>query len=196
MAVCLLLALAVWFGGVWTQHKMLHENVIRLHVVADSDEPQAQNVKMQVKEAVMAYLEQALAQVPTAQEAKAFLQANLQKLEQIANETLEKAGSACKAVVQLVKTSFATRQYDSFTLPAGVYDALRITIGSGSGQNWWCVVFPGLCTGPVADAFAEAGWDTSATDSLTGALTGERPYQLRFFLLDCLGWLENFFFGE
>ena len=70
VAVCLLVAFAVWFGSVWTQRQMLGENVIRLHVVADSDDALAQDVKMQVKEAVMAYLEPALAAIPTAEESK------------------------------------------------------------------------------------------------------------------------------
>jgi stage II sporulation protein R len=71
---------------------------------------------------------------------------------------------------------------------------LRITLGEGKGQNWWCVVFPQLCLPAVStDMEAEAA-GAGFSDTLTGALTQE--YEVRFFLLDCLGWLENFLFGK
>ena len=79
-------------------------------------------------------------------------------------------------------------------MPAGTYDALRITVGEGQGQNWWCVVFPQLCLPAVSEGFEDTAAGAGFSDSLTGALEGE--YQVRFFLLDCLGWLENFLFGS
>ena len=87
---------------------------------------------------------------------------------------------------------FATRYYDTFTLPAGIYEALRITIGEGEGQNWWCVVFPTLCVGATVEEFEETAHCAGFSDGLTGALTGEDGYEVRFFFLDALGKLENF----
>ena len=76
--------------------------------------------------------------------------------------------------------------------PAGIYEALRITIGAGEGHNWWCVVFPALCVGATVSEFEETAHCAGMNDSLTGALAGEESYEARFLVLDALGRLENF----
>ena len=90
-------------------------------------------------------------------------------------------------MVTLGKEVFDTRYYDTFTLPAGVYEALRITIGEGQGKNWWCVVFPTLCVPATSDGFEDVAAGAGFPDALTSALEGESGYELRFFLLDLLG---------
>jgi len=86
------------------------------------------------------------------------------------------------------------RNYDTFRLPAGVYESLRIVIGEGEGKNWWCVVFPELCLPATAEGFESVAVGSGFSEALSGALTGETQYEIRFFLLDCFGRLENFFF--
>ena len=127
------------------------------------------------------------------EQARAYLQANLPKIQAIANQALEAAGCDCEAVVTLCREAFDTRYYDTFTLPAGVYEALRITIGAGEGQNWWCVAFPTLCLSATSEGFEAEAAGAGFPDSLTGALAGEPEYEVRFFLLDALGKLENLF---
>ena len=68
-----------------------------------------------------------------------------------------------------------------------------MTIGAGEGQNWWCVVFPTLCVSAASDGFAETAAEAGFSDSLTGTLSGEEGYEVRFFFLDCLGWIQRFF---
>ena len=109
---------------------------------------------------------------------------------------LEEAGYDGEAVVTLCKEAFDTRYYDTFTLPAGVYEALRITIGEGAGKNWWCVVFPTFCVPAAGEGFEDVAVDAGFSDALSGALTGEKPYELRFFFLDKLGELENRLFTK
>jgi stage II sporulation protein R len=191
---CVLAAFLVWFGTVLADRQTLNENVIRFHVVADSDGVEDQAVKLQVRDAVVEYLQPVLAELPTAEEARAWLEAHLQEIKAVADRILAENGFAETASVTVRKEAFTTRRYDTFTMPAGVYDALRITLGEGKGQNWWCVVFPQLCLPAVStDMEAEAA-GAGFSDTLTGALTQE--YEVRFFLLDCLGWLENFLFGK
>ena len=99
-----------------------------------------------------------------------------------------------EAAVSLCKEAFDTRYYETFTLPAGVYEALRITIGEGNGKNWWCVVFPSLCVPATSSGFEDAAVGAGFSDTLSGAVTGEEDYEVRFYLLDTLGRLENILF--
>ena len=183
----------LWVADVVVDRYKLSNELIRLHVVADSDSEEDQAIKLQVRDAVQAYLQSNLPQTATKEETMEFLQQHLTQLTETANRTLSEAGVDDRAVVTLAREAFPKREYDTFSLPAGVYDSLRIRIGEAGGQNWWCVVFPSLCYGAAEENFeattAGAGFD----EPLTGALTGEKNYQVRFFLLDCLGWLQNFF---
>lgn len=194
MGICLLLVLAVWGGTLLADRKLLDENLIRLHVVANSDSQEDQEVKLRVRDAVNASLREGLQNIGDVEQAKAYLEENLPKIQEIANAALEKAGVSQKAVVTLGREAFDTRFYDTFTLPAGVYEALRITIGKGQGHNWWCVAFPTLCIPATAEGFADTAAGAGFPDALTGALTGEEEYEVRFFLLDALGRVEKYFF--
>ena len=107
---------------------------------------------------------------------------------------LKEAGCGDLATVSLAVEEFATRVYDTFTLPAGVYEALRITIGEGEGKNWWCVVFPTLCVPATSQGFEDVAAGAGFPDTLTAALEGEEGYEIRFYLLDLLGKVEGYFF--
>ena len=194
VGICLILAALVWCGTLLSDRQKLNEDLIRLHVVANSDSQADQEIKLRVRDAVVSSLQSDLAKVADVEEAKAYLRENLAKIQQIANDVLEKAGFDGEAVVTLCREAFDTRYYDTFTLPAGIYESLRITIGEGSGHNWWCVVFPTLCLPATTEGFADTAAGAGFSDSLTGALTGETEYQVRFFLLDALGKLEAQFF--
>lgn len=192
---CALLAAFVWCGTVIADRQRLNEELIRLHVVANSDRVEDQELKLLVRDAIITSLRQALADVRDTEQAKEYLQENLPKLQELANKTLDAAGSAQQAVVTLCREGFPTRQYNTFSLPAGIYEALRVTIGDGAGKNWWCVVFPSLCVPQTSQGFIDTAAGAGFPDALSGALTGEEPYQIRFYLLDKLGELEKFLAG-
>ena len=192
---CALLAAFVWCGTVIADRQRLNEELIRLHVVANSDRVEDQELKLLVRDAIITSLRQALADVRDTEQAKEYLQENLPKLQELANKTLDAAGSAQQAVVTLCREGFPTRQYNTFSLPAGIYEALRVTIGDGAGENWWCVVFPSLCVPQTSQGFSDTAAGAGFPDALSGALTGEEPYQIRFYLLDKLGELEKFLAG-
>lgn len=193
---CFLLAALVWCGTLIADRQTLNEELIRLHVVANSDSDEDQAVKLRVRDAVIESLRSAMEDVADVEEAKAYLQENLPRIQQVANDTLEALGCDCEAVVTLCKETFDTRYYDTFTLPAGVYEALRITIGEGEGHNWWCVVFPTLCVPATSEGFADVAAGAGFSEELNGALTGEEEYEVRFFLLDVLGRVENLLFDK
>ena len=192
---CALLAAFVWCGTVIADRQRLNEELIRLHVVANSDRVEDQELKLLVRDAIITSLRQALADVRDTEQAKEYLQENLPKLQELANKTLDAAGSAQQAVVTLCREGFPTRQYNTFSLPARIYEALRVTIGDGAGKNWWCVVFPSLCVPQTSQGFSDTAAGAGFPDALSGALTGEEPYQIRFYLLDKLGELEKFLAG-
>lgn len=195
LGTILLLAALVWFGTVLADRQTLNNDLIRLHVVAASDSAEDQQVKLQVRDALVEHLQTAMQSLPDARRAKAYLQERLSELETLANGVLAAAGVADRAKVTLTKEAFSTRDYDTFSLPAGVYESLRVTIGEGEGKNWWCVVFPSLCLPAAGEGFADAAAGAGFDASLTGALRQEDGYAIRFFFLDCLGWLQNLVYG-
>lgn len=194
IGICLLAVLAVWGGTLLADRKRLNEELIRLHVVANSDSREDQDIKLLVRDAVTNSLRRDLESMKDVEQAKQYLTENLPKIQAIANGALEQAGVSGEAVVSLCHEAFDTRYYDTFTLPAGVYEALRITIGKGEGHNWWCVVFPTLCVPATTEGFADTAAGAGFPDSLTGALTGQEEYEVRFYILDALGRVENYFF--
>jgi len=180
-----------WCVDLFSDKQTLQDNLIRLHVVADSDQPEDQRIKLKVRDAITAYIQPLLESVDSKEEAHERIRTQLDKLEAVANQTLEQLGAAYSAVVTLTEEAFDTRHYDTFSLPSGVYDSLRVTIGNGEGANWWCVVFPSLCVPASADDFQDTAASSGFDDSLTNTIN--REYKIRFFFLDCLGKIENFF---
>ena len=189
---CVSLAAAVWLCALVMDKQTLRQELIRLHVVAASDSAEDQTMKLQVKDAIVESLKADMANLRDVDAAKAYLEENLPKIEALANRVLQEYGCQDVATVQLAVEEFSTRVYDTFTLPAGVYDALRITIGEGQGKNWWCVVFPGLCLPATTEGFEEAASCAGFSDALTATLEGQSGYEIRFWLLDALGRIENF----
>ena len=192
-AICLVLVVLFWFGSVLADRQTLSEDIIRLHVVANSDSEEDQAVKLKVRDAVTEHLEGIMEKLPTAQDAREYILAHVDELQTLSNKVLKEFGSLDTARVTLTEECFDTRQYETFSLPAGVYESLRVTIGDGAGQNWWCVVFPTLCSGATTEEFADTAAGSGFDQPLTGALEGEKTYEIRFFLLDWLGRLQNFF---
>ncbi len=173
--------------------KILREDLIRLHVVGHSDSREDQAVKLIVKAAVVDYLSSKLNGIQNAQQAKEQLLTLLPRVEAVANAALWNEGSTHTAAVTLALEEFDTRVYETFTLPAGVYQSLRISIGEAAGKNWWCVVFPSLCVPKTSQGFADKAVSAGMDKGLSDTLSGKQQYQFRFFLLDCVGKIENMF---
>ena len=187
-----LLAIFVYMGSIVADKQQLTDNVLRLHVVANSDSAEDQAIKLKVRDAVLTAAEAVIAGAEDKAQAQTMLAAHLENLEAAANTVLDELGCTDRAQVTLTEEAFSTREYDTFTLPAGVYDALRVTIGEGQGRNWWCVVFPSLCIPAVSENVEDAAAGAGFSDSLSGAITGQPKYQVRFYFMDALGRLENF----
>ena len=118
---------------------------LRLHVRANSDSAADQAVKYEVKEAIVEYLTPIAASAESKEEAVAALEAALPGIERTANAVLAENGFAYLSRAEIRAEEFPARVYEGVTLGAGVYDALIVELGSGKGDNWWCVIYPPLC---------------------------------------------------
>ena len=191
IAICGILWCFFWGCGLIMDHCILRNQLIRMHVIANSDSKQDQDIKLQVRDAVLHGIQKDLEQLTNVDTAKQYLQENLSKIEKMANDALHAAGFDGTSVVSLCEEAFPIRYYETFTLPAGVYESLKIVIGEGEGKNWWCVAFPSLCIPATAEAFSEQAMESGMSKELSNTLSGESGYEIRFFLLDLLGKIEN-----
>ena len=191
---CFLLAALVWCGTVIGDRQTLHNDLIRLHVVAASDSAEDQALKLRVRDAVTGYLEANMMDAADTREAEVYIRENLAALQTVAETVLNENGTPAPVTVGFTEETFDVRHYDTFSLPAGVYKSLRIVIGEGEGHNWWCVVFPTLCLPETAEQFEAAAVGAGFEDALACALTGEEGYELRFYFLELLGRMENMLF--
>ena len=160
----------------------LSDQVVRLHIVANSDSEEDQRVKLLVRDAVLQEAANWYGDAKTLEEANAALCVHLGAIKSAANEALQNSGSSDRAKVQMTDQYFPTRDYEDFSFPAGKYRTLKITIGEGKGHNWWCVVFPALCL-PAAeeDAFS------TLTQAQRELVQKPERYQVKFKALE---WYE------
>lgn len=138
---------ALGFSGIWQTAPEPTEGgaYLRIHIRADSNAPQAQAVKYTVRDEVVDYLTPLVAEYATKAEAMHGVAENLDNIASVATQTLQRKGFSYTATAELTVEDFPTRVYADHTLPAGEYSALIIRLGSGAGDNWWCVVYPPLC---------------------------------------------------
>lgn len=120
------------------------EGIVRLHIVAESNSPEDQAVKLKIRDRVLEKMKSF--------GTEAEIEKNIAFFEAVANEVLEEEGFSYRAVAEFGAFDFPTKYYDGFALPAGEYTAVRISLGNARGENWWCVLFPPLC---MVDAATE-----------------------------------------
>ena len=119
--------------------------IFRLHVVANSDKEEDQELKLDVKKTVVDYLSRRLGSGADLEETREYVLENLPEIEQAALKTIEEQGKDYPISAVVEKTYFPDKTYGDWTFPAGEYEALNIRIGKGEGKNWWCVLYPSLC---------------------------------------------------
>lgn len=123
----------------------ISSNVFRLHVIANSNSEEDQDLKYLVRDNLINYMNSICSSTSSKEEAINLANAHIDEFYMIAEETIENAGYDYSVNITIGEYNFPTKQYGDISLPAGKYDALRVEIGSASGKNWWCVMFPPLC---------------------------------------------------
>ena len=122
-----------------------HTEYLRIHIRANSNDDIDQTVKYAVKERIVEFLTPYVAQAKTKENAEKIIKSLLLSIEKVADETLLKKGFSYSSKAKINNEKFPTRAYGEYTLESGYYDALIVELGSGKGDNWWCVVYPPLC---------------------------------------------------
>lgn len=167
----------------------IYDEVIRLHVIANSDTAEDQAQKLAVRDAVLAYTESILSAVNSREEAIDVLKEHSDEIQAVAIEALRKCGSSDGVYVELGTETYPTREYAACAFPSGDYLSLRIVIGDGVGKNWWCVLFPTLClsaaegdTVVMESSLAQLGLSGDQYRIITDS--DNTTYQVRFKILE------------
>ena len=121
------------------------DSVFRLHVIANSDSEEDQNLKYIVRDNLLSYMKEICSDCTNKEEAIKIVQEHSKDFEQIAKNTINEQGYSYDVKINIGNFEFPTKTYGDISIPAGYYDALRVEIGEAKGQNWWCVMFPPLC---------------------------------------------------
>ena len=168
----------------------IRQGILRLHVIAASDSDADQKIKLELRDALLTKGAEIFLQSATKEQAQQKLSEGLSLLQKETDRFLKEKDYPHKATVTLEESYFPTRQYENFTLPAGRYDALKVVIGSGEGQNWWCVMFPALCL-PAAQGECE-DFDGILTEKQQEIVKGEK-YKVRLWIVEKWQELNDFF---
>ncbi len=182
MAFAVVLTIGMWAS---VTQRALADEVLRLHVVANSDSDADQAVKLQVRDAILTAATPYLDGVNGQEQAEQALEPHLSELAQAGAAVLGEAGMDYPITVTITDQWFPTKEYTDFALPAGTYRSLQVVLGQGQGHNWWCVVFPPLCVSSVSEesvATSASGVLSEDQISLISGQDGE--YVLRFKVLE------------
>lgn len=181
--LALLLGLcAAMLWGAWSMQRQdaLAQKMIRLHVIANSDSDADQALKLEVRDRVLDFTTTVLQRSANMEDAQVRLREELTRIEDIAQREIAAQGYDYPVTAQLASTEFPLKEYDGFSLPAGEYMALRLVIGEGEGQNWWCVVYPPLCTAAATDMHRTAVAAGLTDDDVNLITEEDAGYVLRF----------------
>lgn len=173
-----------------TTHNNLANDVLRLHVIANSDSKYDQSLKLKVRDGILKDCSELL-YGDNIEEVKTNASKNLKNIQETAQNILIENGSSYLAEVSICKSYFPTKNYGNFSLPAGKYDALKIIIGKGKGKNWWCVMFPPLClagaTKNEAAICRNAGISEENINIMTCEKDNKPVYKIKFKLAELVG---------
>lgn len=156
-------------------------NVFRFHILANSDTEEDQTLKLKVRDKVLERTKILFDTANSKSDAEEFVKANLETIEEIAQNEVYKNGYNYPVKAEIVNMHFDTRHYESYTLPAGMYDALRITIGNAKGHNWWCVMYPSICIS-TADEGNDRAKDVLSDDEYS--LVTDDKVEYKFFIVE------------
>lgn len=167
----------------------LSNSVFRLHVIANSDSDEDQNLKYLVRDELIHYMNNLCQNISSKEEAIQIANEHINDFYAIAKETIAKNGFHYDVNISIGNFAFPTKYYGDISLPAGFYDALKVEIGEAKGQNWWCVMFPALCfvdvsTGVVPEESKQELQDTLLTEEYNLISSQSEEYRLKFKIVE------------
>ncbi len=151
LACALLISGLLALTGFDAKCEELRENILRLHILANSDSDKDQMIKLKVRDKLLEASNGLYENLEDKEDAKHITEKNIEFLKSEAEEVVKQCGEDYSVDISVGKAYFSTREYKDFTLPAGEYDAVRVLIGEAKGKNWWCIMFPSLCIPSASD---------------------------------------------
>ena len=164
----------------------IYDSVLRLHVLANSDSEEDQALKLSVRDAILADTAHLFADCKSRDEASAVVSENLPLLQMSAERAISEAGYSYPVKIELGEEEYPTKNYESACFPAGEYLSLRVLIGEGVGQNWWCVLFPPLCVSAASESDGSVEVGLYGDQYAIVTETKDIKYKIRFKLLEAI----------
>lgn len=188
ISVALVFSIVVSLTGFQKECSNLRNDVLRLHILANSDSDEDQKIKLAVRDALLTCGKKLFSGETNINNAEELLASEKEELVKVANKVLEENGFNYKSCITLIDEYFTTRTYDEYTLPAGKYKALKVILGEGEGHNWWCVMFPPLCLPAAAE---NTDVDLYFTDNGSEIIKSSPKYEIRFKIVEIIEEFKN-----
>lgn len=197
------LALAVYLiisgldiEGFSKDYNSLQDNVVRIHILANSDEKYDQELKLAVRDRILEYTNGWLSGCSSADEAIAVLSTRIDEINNIAQAKVNECGYSYTTKSEVVEMKFDDRVYDDITMPHGKYTAVRVTIGTASGHNWWCVMYPPLCIPASGGELNIDDYDMYFTEGEIDIMKNCKDYEIKFRIAEVYDFVKSLFKSE
>ena len=164
------------------------DKVLRLHIIANSDYEYDQSLKLKVRDRILNYSGEIFKSASNKDDAQVAASENIDGIKRVALDEIHSQGYDYPVNVEITNMYFTTRTYDTVTLPAGNYDAIRISIGEGKGHNWWCVMFPQLCLG---SSRKDEVVDEVLSTEESNIVKGKDRYEIKFKIVEFFQSIKN-----
>lgn len=164
----------------------LYCNVIRLHILANSDSECDQQAKLLIRDNVLGYVSDMTADAENVSDAERILSDNTEEIQKYVTDTVRKLGYSYDVSVSFSDEQYPVRYYDGFAFPSGIYKSLKIKLGEARGKNWWCVLYPSVCLSS-AEGAEDLLLDSGVSKNTVKYIGSPKKYKFEFYLLELLG---------
>lgn len=164
----------------------IREDVLRLHILANSDSSEDQKLKIAVRDEILKISGNIFDDCKSVKDAQNAAKSKMPQIIKTAQNTVKSCGYDYTVTATLAKSYFDTRHYGDYTLPAGVYNAVRVIIGNGNGHNWWCVMYPSLCLPTACD-----NYDTALDETERDIVENYPKYEIKFKSVEIFEWIKS-----
>lgn len=176
-----------------SDYSHLQNDVVRIHILANSDSEEDQNLKLSVRDEILQYTNGWLSGCSSAAQAREILSSKIDEINTIAQQKVTASGYDYQTKSGLVNMEFDDRTYGDITMPHGLYSAVRVTIGAAAGHNWWCVMYPPLCIPAAGGTLKIDDYDDYFTDGEMDILKNCGKYKVKFRCVEVFNDLVSLF---
>ncbi|MGN1043798.1 MAG: stage II sporulation protein R [Acutalibacteraceae bacterium] len=184
-----IISVLISFTGFFNRCECISDKIFRLHIIANSDQDFDQDLKLKVRDRILKDFGSKFKNLSDLVSAEKLTEENIENIKRSAIDEIKANGYDYPVEIYITRMYFNTRTYDDISMPAGVYDALRVVIGEGKGKNWWCVMFPPMC---VSAACEKDELGTVLNKEEIEILENKREYNFEFKILEIFFQIKNF----